>query len=159
MEPTDGPLRPSASLFASNFPTAGVQPNNAIFDVVEPEGSFTLNWLSNSGWEVSSSGGVTWNNLNNYVPAAPGTATFSRAWARSATWRTGLLHTRGRSCPPPASSPASQMAEFRSSARRRIPRWVICSILPLRATPPCWMSPPRLSWNRDRARLSRLAWA
>lgn len=51
----------------SNFAQSGVYPNNSIFNEIEP-GAFTLNYLSNNGWVSSSSGGVTWNNLNNYVP-------------------------------------------------------------------------------------------
>ncbi len=54
---------------AANFATAGVYPNNSVFNEIEP-GNFTLSWPSNNGWVSSHSGGVTWNNLPNYVPGA-----------------------------------------------------------------------------------------
>jgi hypothetical protein len=54
---------------AANFATAGVYPNNSVFNEIEP-GNFTLSWLSNNGWVSSQSGGSTWNNLPNYVPGA-----------------------------------------------------------------------------------------
>ena len=54
---------------AGNFATAGVYPNNSVFNEIEP-GNFTLSWLSNDGWVSAQSGGVTWNNLPNYVPGA-----------------------------------------------------------------------------------------
>jgi hypothetical protein len=54
---------------AANFATAGVYPNNSVFNEIEP-GNFTLSWLSNNGWVSSQSGGATWNNLPNYVPGA-----------------------------------------------------------------------------------------
>ena len=54
---------------AANFAAAGVYPNNSVFNEIEP-GNFTLSWLSNDGWVSAQSGGVTWNNLPNYVPGA-----------------------------------------------------------------------------------------
>ena len=60
----------SVSLSA-NFATAGRYPNNSVFNEIEP-GTFTLSWLSNNGWVSSQSGGVTWNNLSNYVPGMGG---------------------------------------------------------------------------------------
>ncbi len=54
---------------ASNFATAGVYPNNSVFNEIEP-GSFNINWISNNGWITSSSGGVTWSTLHNYLPEA-----------------------------------------------------------------------------------------
>ena len=51
---------------AANFATAGVYPNNSVFNEIEP-GNFTLSWLSNNGWVGDQ---VTWNNLPNYVPGA-----------------------------------------------------------------------------------------
>ncbi len=54
---------------ASNFATKNVYPNNNVFNEIEP-GNFTLSWLSNNGWVVGQSGGVTWNNLPNYLPGA-----------------------------------------------------------------------------------------
>lgn len=52
---------------ASNFATKNVYPNKNVFNEIEP-GNFTLSWLSNNGWVVGQSGGVTWNNLPNYLP-------------------------------------------------------------------------------------------
>ena len=51
----------------SNFATANVFPNNSVFNEIEP-GAFDISWLSNNGWTVASSGGVTWNTLPNYLP-------------------------------------------------------------------------------------------
>ncbi len=49
----------------SNNPTAGVQPNNSRFNVIDP-GLFQLSWLSNNGWQS----GVSYNTLSNYLPGS-----------------------------------------------------------------------------------------
>ncbi len=78
--------------FASNFATKNVFPNNAVFNEIEP-GSFNLSWLSNNGWVSSSSGGVTWNNLPNYLPGTgtnqeegEGTFSFAADGTNPITW-------------------------------------------------------------------------
>jgi hypothetical protein len=50
----------------SNFATANVYPNNPVFNEIEP-GSFTFSWMSNNGWTGDK---ITWNTLNNYLPAS-----------------------------------------------------------------------------------------
>jgi len=50
----------------SNFGTAGVYPNNNVFNEIEP-GAFTINWFSNNGWTGDK---ITWDTLDNYLPAS-----------------------------------------------------------------------------------------
>ncbi|MEO6846875.1 MAG: hypothetical protein ABI443_05420 [Chthoniobacterales bacterium] len=57
----------------TNFAMAGAQPNNPIFNLVEP-GSFGVDWMSNDSW-IEGSGspssqngiGVNFNTLSNYL--------------------------------------------------------------------------------------------
>ena len=79
---------------AANFATAGVYPNNSVFNEIEP-GNFTLSWLSNNGWVSSQSGGATWNNLPNYLPGV-GTATWRRPRARSTGRRMEFMESMAR---------------------------------------------------------------
>ena len=84
----------------SNYATAGTQPGNSSFNVINP-GLFQLSWLSNNGWQS----GVSYNTIANYLPGtgnsnqelslgtynylADGTTPLT--WALSATSAAGLL--------------------------------------------------------------------
>ena len=48
----------------SNYPSAGTQPNNASFNVIDP-GLFQLSWLSNNSWNQNT---VTYNTISTYLP-------------------------------------------------------------------------------------------
>jgi hypothetical protein len=48
----------------SNYPTAGIQPNNSRFNKIAA-GLFCLSWLSNDSWDEDT---VTYNNVANYLP-------------------------------------------------------------------------------------------
>ncbi len=48
----------------SNYPTAGVQPNNSRFNMIN-SGLFTLNWLSNDSWDAAS---LMYYDLYKYLP-------------------------------------------------------------------------------------------
>ena len=50
----------------SNYPSAGTQPNNGSFDVIN-SGLFSLSSLSNNSWNPSA---VTYNNISNYLPGS-----------------------------------------------------------------------------------------
>jgi hypothetical protein len=49
--------------FGSNNPSAGTQPNNSRFNIINP-GFFTLSWLSNDSWSES----IMYSDLYKYLP-------------------------------------------------------------------------------------------
>lgn len=61
--PTGWVIKSISVTFNSNNPTAGTQPNNGRFSIINA-GLFSLSWLSNDGWQS----GVTWNTLSSYLP-------------------------------------------------------------------------------------------
>lgn len=79
--------------FFSNFATAGQQPGNSSFNVIEP-GGFELDWLSDNNWSQSA---ITWNNISSVLPgtgnntsASLGDFNWQANGASSTTWTLAL---------------------------------------------------------------------
>ena len=98
---------------AANFATAGVYPNNSVFNEIEP-GNFTLSWLSNNGW-VGGQGGYLEQSSQlcarcerqpgggrGHVPLGGGWSSWSRWLANQlcphAHQRPPQRHREGRLC-------------------------------------------------------------
>lgn len=60
----------------SNFATAGVQPNNARFNVIAP-GDFVIDWLGNDAWDDAA---VNWNTLPSVIAAGGSTSLGTFHW-------------------------------------------------------------------------------